>query len=278
MIRNKIGFGLLIINIIVMMLSFLIFYVIGEEISILHNQIRVYQESVDSESNTLKEELQKVAISSIETDKTINQQIEKMEKITETMAKTIHPKIMENTENIKRANLLILNMTKGCMGSGTHIRIKNQDYILSVAHLIDSDEDILWASDDNDVRYNLEIVKYNKGTDLALFKITKACSELPALELSDENPKEGSEVVVIGNPSGEIDIFTEGIIAKVDPLYYTITNLIYYGNSGGALLYNGKIIGVASQLDCKMQPPVFVNYGKCVKIDVIKMFLEEFLK
>jgi len=275
MIRNKIGLGLLIINIIILTLSFLIFYVIGEEISILHNQIEVYQESVKAESNIIKIELKKIATSTVETGRTINKEIEKMQESADRLAKLIHPNIVKNIESIKKANLLILNMTRGCTGSGTHIRIKNQDYILSVAHLIDDENDILWAIGDNKEKYNLSIVKYNEATDLALFKINKACPELPYLEISEEFPIEGSEVLIIGNPAGETDIVTEGIIAKVDSLHYTVTNLVYYGNSGGALLYKGKIIGVVSQLDCKIKPPVYVNYGKCVNLTIIKEFLKE---
>jgi len=251
--------------------------ILGKTVSILNNKISIYQESVRTESDILRKALKDIATSSVESNKTIVKQMEEMERTAEELGKNIHPNKIENVENIKKANLLIINMTRGCTGSGTHIRIKNQDYIISVAHLIDDENDILLAKGDDGKFYDISVVKYNEATDLALFKINKACPELPSLELSKEYPKEGSEVIIVGNPAGEIDIVTEGIIAKVDSLYYTVTNLVFYGNSGGALLYKGKIIGVVSQLDCKIKAPVYVNYGKCVKINIINQFLEEFL-
>ena len=187
---------------------------------------------------------------------------------------------VENEKDIIQANLLIVNKKQGICGSGTHIKINNKSYVLTCAHLMKKENDNLIAITDMEKEYILSFVKINIEMDLALFEI-KEINDLPYLEISEENPKTGSEVLVIGNPDGFIDVISDGIIAKITDKNYYVTNITFFGGSGGALLYKGKIIGVIKYLytdisfgDKKDKYPVFVNYTCVSKINILREFLE----
>ena len=182
---------------------------------------------------------------------------------------------LDNIEDIKRANFLIYNSTTGMQGSGSLIKIEKQYYILTAAHLIKENKDFVWAVDNNGTMYPLGLTKLNKKQDLLLFKIYMV-ENRPYLEISKEKPKEGSEIIVIGNPSNMVDIVTDGIIAKELKKGYIFTNIIYFGNSGGAVLYKGKIVGVVNSIRVRFKPtkPLLVNYGFCPKLEMIQEFLK----
>ena len=184
---------------------------------------------------------------------------------------------LENAKNVKRANLMIFNISAGFSGSGSHIKIGENHYILTVAHLIHNANDILWAVDDNGDIYPLELTKLNKKQDIALFKVD-SIEELPYLEISQEIPQIGSEVIVIGNPDHLTDVITDGVIAKVTKSYYYVTNILYFGNSGGAILYKGKIVGVAKGIQTYFkkfkETTITATYGVGTRLEVIQEFLK----
>lgn len=118
---------------------------------------------------------------------------------------------------------------------------------MTCAHLLVKQGNELIAIDDDDNEYPLSYVKINPLNDLALFEISNIIN-LPYLEISDVDPKIGSEVLVIGNPDYFMDVVSDGIIAKNEKGKYYITNVAYYGSSGGSVLYKGKIVGVVRQI------------------------------
>jgi hypothetical protein len=180
---------------------------------------------------------------------------------------------LANIENIKEANLIIYNSTEGTGGSGTHIKIRGNSYILSVAHMLNKKDDRLFGITNDGTFYPLTLEKLDKKHDLSLFKI-KGIEDLPYLEIAEEAPKPGSEIVIIGNPDSLEDIVTEGIIAKTTKTGYIFTNLVFFGNSGGAILYKGKIVGVVSKLRTYFGfPIIFVNYGYGVNLEILQQFL-----
>jgi S1-C subfamily serine protease len=180
---------------------------------------------------------------------------------------------LEDVNSIKEANVLIVNNTSGCSGSGTYVKIKDEYFILSCAHLIEKQTDSLVGILDDGTLIRLEIMKFDKSKDLSLLKIKTSVRDLKYLEISTEFPQSGSSIIVIGNPDSMTDVITEGVIANVNPTNYIITNLIYYGNSGGAVLYKGKLIGVVTKFSIFFSPPVFVNYGYAVSLTEIHDFL-----
>ena len=188
---------------------------------------------------------------------------------------------LADVKKIKEANVLIRNITAGCLGSGTHIKIDGEDYVLTVAHLIDEtvEDNLIYIVSDFGTTVKAEVVSFNVDKDIALLKVSQLKNRA-YLEISDISPEAGSEVIVVGNPSGIVDMITDGIVTKIDDVgYYIITNKVYFGNSGGALLYKGKIVGVLSQLVpfSALNPfgVITQNYGRAVSLKEIKNFLKE---
>jgi len=182
----------------------------------------------------------------------------------------------KNSAEIRKANFAIANTTAVVTGSGSHIKIGNKSYILTCAHLTKTIDDNLWAITKKGTWLVLDLVKIDYDDDLALFRIKKVMKNHPALEISDEFPEPGSEVIAVGNPDVLEDVLTDGIIAKIRKKSYIFTNKIYFGNSGGALLYKGKLVGVVSAGYVNWDFPVFVNYGEGANLKTVKRFLEEF--
>jgi len=188
---------------------------------------------------------------------------------------------LKKVAKIKEANVLIKNLAYGFMGSGTHIKINGESYVLTCAHLIEQkiEDNLLVIESDSGTQSKAEIVKYNKKKDLALLKVPQL-KNTSYLEIATEAPKEGSEVIIVGNPNGIVDMITDGIITQVDKKgYYIVTNKIWFGNSGGSLLYKGKVVGVLIQFMglSKVSPFGIIaqNYGRCVSLKEIKIFLKE---
>jgi hypothetical protein len=173
---------------------------------------------------------------------------------------------------LQEANVLIGNMTYGCAGSGTHIKIDGNSYILTCAHLLENLDDLVLALLDNGDMCPLKLVKINTDKDLALFKIYN--SNFASIEIGTESPIPGSQILVIGNPDSMVDVITDGVISTVLPEGYLFTNIIYFGNSGGAMIYKNKLVGVVSQIRVYNEfLGVMVNYGFAVKLDDIEEFL-----
>jgi len=260
----------------------MILYSMNHTIRLLETKLDIYETKRQQEVSYLEAVIGELATITAENDLTIyelNKKIVKAIRNIQDLQEIIQKDIkkrktidLSNIENIKKANILVVNMSQLVQGSGTHIKIKGNNYILSCAHLITEPDDFVWAYLDDGNLHPLEIVKLNKEKDLALFRIYNV-DNLLALEISDIEPKEGSEVIVIGNPDGLYDVFTDGIIASIEKKGYLLSNLTYFGNSGGAVLYNGKIVGVISQLRVYYDIPVFVNYGFSSKLQMIKEFL-----
>jgi len=245
----------------------------------IERQIRVFEidrrEQAYDIYKTLNNTLDSVIINAegiLQLAKNVEELKDNLIKANENMKK-LKPIDLPNIENIKEANLVIYNSTVGTGGSGTHIKIKGNSYILSVAHMVDNKDDKLFGITNDGIFYPLILEKIDKKADLSLFKIV-GIEDLPYLKIADESPKEGSEIVIIGNPDSLEDIVTEGIIAKVTKKGYVFTNTVFFGNSGGAILYKGKIAGVVSQLRTYFNfPIVYVNYGYGSNLRTIQNFL-----
>ena len=173
---------------------------------------------------------------------------------------------MKDIKSVLEANVDIYNITVGISGSGTHIKINGESYLLTCAHLIRDDKDFFVAD-----TYKIKLIKSDKKRDLALFKFNSE-PDIAYLELSDIQPPTGSEVFVVGNPAQLEDIVTEGIVAMTGGGYLILTNKIFYGNSGGAVLYKGLIIGVIIQI--RHYCP-FGSFGIAVDLNTIQEFLAE---
>jgi len=241
-------------------------------IVILQNKLEIFAQYHQETVNKIIDQYNEILVASA-------QKILGLEKAIETLQKLIDEKKsidLTKVNQIKEANLLIINATAGFMGSGTHIKLNNKSYILTCAHLLIDKEDKIVAQDDNGYYHFTEVVKVNEDMDLMLLETT-TIGKLAYLEISDIFPAQGSEVLVIGNPSGLLNMITDGIISQIEKTYYIITNKIYFGNSGGALIYKGKVVGVISQIatfsNVTLTGVVAQNYGVVVKLEHILTFL-----
>ncbi len=188
----------------------------------------------------------------------------------------LKPIDLKTYDKIKEANLRITNKNLGGRGSGVRIKIKNKHYVLTCAHLVRKKTDRIWATWDNGDEYPLILEKISPYMDLALFRVEKA-KPGRYLEISKEFPKVGSELLIIGNPTGGRNIVTDGIIGKmVKRKFYLVTNAIFFGNSGGAALYKGKVVGITSAVQVFSYRGIRIQYGYVSSLENINRFLEEY--
>lgn len=157
-----------------------------------------------------------------------------------------------NDIKLTMANVLIINWTLGAQASGTHIRIANKDYILTVAHLFSknpSKDKISIIINDLKRREMLEkteLVVFDRKSDLALIRINQKW-DYPYLTVAKEEPKKNDSVWIVGNPDGLQDVIVFGRIAGIKKDIYATTAHIYHGHSGGAVINkNNELIGVVS--------------------------------
>ena len=143
-------------------------------------------------------------------------------------------------------------------GGGSGVIIDGQlGYIITNAHVIDRADEIKVFSKDGE-EYDGEVLGSDKGTDLALIKITSD-EKLPEITLGDsDSVRVGDSVVAIGAPFGLSQTVTSGIISALGRPQMTADGFgemiqtdaaINPGNSGGALInLEGKLIGIPSSI------------------------------
>ena len=143
-------------------------------------------------------------------------------------------------------------------GGGSGVIIDGKlGYIITNAHVIDRADEIKVFSKDGE-EYDAEVLGSDKGTDLALIKITSD-KTLPEIKLGDsDSVRVGDSVVAIGAPFGLSQTVTSGIISALGRPQMTADGFgemiqtdaaINPGNSGGALInLEGKLIGIPSSI------------------------------
>ena len=261
-------------------------------VSILQTKLDIYEQQRTEDILDLNKNLRDVAKTAFENDElqlkqnknllelseliTNNVEFlkEKVEALNRNLSKYQRINI-PNIENIKKANISIYNSTTGFGASGTHIKVGNESYILTCYHILDKIDDNILIMLDNKRIYVASLIKFDKQKDLALFEIKTIPEDYPYLEISKEEPRQGSKIYVIGNPADMNDTITEGIIVKIKRKKYIFTNKVFYGNSGGAVLYKGKIIGVMNRLQIYFHLMVVENYGGSCNLTVLREFLGE---
>jgi len=150
---------------------------------------------------------------------------------------------LPNFQNLVRANVVILNETQGCGGSGTTINVNGKTYILSAGHLGDL-TDTFFVKERDDFR-SIRMVRQNKDVDLSLFEYVGEYCDLTIAPVAVEEPKVGDRIWTVGNPAMLEDAITSGTLVRKMGYSYFIDAKIYYGSSGGGLFNtNGELIGV----------------------------------
>jgi len=179
-----------------------------------------------------------------------------------------HTPTLPNFENLVRANVVIVNLTQGCSGSGTIINVYGETYILSAGHLDDPAD--IFVVKEGEIYRPIKLVKVNHGVDLALFKYIDKYCDITIAPIAVEEPRVGDSVRAVGNPAMLEDAITRGTLVRKLGISYLIDAKIYYGSSGGGLFNTkGELIGV----NVAMVGTGTYLLGMSVNLSIIKAFL-----
>lgn len=166
-------------------------------------------------------------------------------------------------------------------GSGSGLII-NGNLILTNAHVA-ADATFLEVQRHGETkRYEAEVVYISHESDLALLrtKDPSAYKDIKPLELGDL-PKMQQQVEVYGFPIGGNTLsVTRGVVSRIEKQDYVHTgeNLIAaqvdaainFGNSGGPVISDGKVVGVAMQSSFLTE-----NIGYMIPTPIIHHFLDD---
>lgn len=166
-------------------------------------------------------------------------------------------------------------------GSGSGLIIKG-GLILTNAHVASNSTFLEVQRHGETKRYEAEVVYISHEADLALLRTKEKdiFNEVTPLELGDL-PQTQQEVEVYGFPIGGTTLsITRGVVSRIEKQNYAHTDenliavqidaAINFGNSGGPVISNGKVVGVA------MQSGFFTeNIGYMIPTPIIQHFLTD---
>ena len=215
-------------------------------------------------------------------------QDEKIKKLEKLIDESLHLKSLD-VEKIMIANVKIVNLSDGCEGSGTHIKLNGKSYILTCGHLFKTKEDLISVTtNENRIKNDFTkkgeatIVLLDKEKDLALIKLNREWN-YPYLEIADKEPKLDDPIWIIGNPYVLNDVITFGRVIEFRKNFYFLSSRAYFGNSGGAVINRkGEIVGVLSAIGINFFSRVpfskktgVQSFSVCVRLNTIKDFLRK---
>ena len=196
---------------------------------------------------------------------------------TEGVAKLVRPSIVEIYTYTDPAH-------KDLVGTGSGIVISKDGYIVTNAHVLESEGYHLIQTLDEE-NYSATVIGRDVKTDIAVIKVN-ANNLTPAVFGDSDESVVGEQVVAIGNPANLSSTFTDGIISAInrkirsDSTGFQMdciqTNAdISPGNSGGALVnMYGQVIGITSS---KYVSSMVEGLGFAITINEAKPIIEELL-
>lgn len=160
-------------------------------------------------------------------------------------------------------NIQVYTQTNGTIqqGAGSGFILDDQGHIVTNNHVI-ADASLVSVIYFNGVESRAEVVGADEDSDLAVVKVEELIPEVHPLPLGDSNNlKVGEWVIAIGNPFGNQNSLSSGIVSALGRTIPTGTTpfsipqsiqtdaAINPGNSGGPLInLNGEVIGVNAQI------------------------------
>ena len=139
------------------------------------------------------------------------------------------------------------------LGSG--VIVSSDGYILTNNHVIEGAEEIQSVLNDGRIA-KASVVGTDPDTDLAVLKLD--ATNLPVIPVPDKAPvRVGDVVLAIGNPFGQRNTVTMGIVSAIGRQINKATYedfiqtdaAINQGNSGGALVNaHGELVGINSEV------------------------------
>ena len=171
------------------------------------------------------------------------------------------------------------------LGSG--FIIDTEGHVVTNAHVVDQADSIYIQIKDDPAIYTAQVIGKDNPTDIALLKIaakdSRTRKSFTAAELGDSNSLQvGEWVAAFGNPFGQPNTMTKGIISAIDRQLDDINLLPFLqtdasinpGNSGGPLVNTqGKVIGVNTAIN-----PRANNIGFAIPIYNVKSILKSLKK
>ena len=166
--------------------------------------------------------------------------------------------------------------------SGTGVVIADNK-ILTNAHNV-ADATYISVSKNNDgFPVSAKVAAVNHECDLALLEVADKSffDGIEPMQLGDTPPIQ-SIVLAVGYPIGGAEISaTQGIVSRIECVRYAHSLYGYYlaaqldaainpGNSGGPIIYDGKVVGIAFQVNSEGD-----GIGYMIHSDVIKHFLRD---
>jgi S1-C subfamily serine protease len=158
-----------------------------------------------------------------------------------------------------------------------------QDYrILTNSHVIAYADQIYIQPYQSTEKISCKVLFQAPGVDLALLKPDdeSLLKQYPSITLADYLPEMKSTVNVYGYPiGGKEQSVTEGIVSRIEygNIFYDSAGLMIQidaalnsGNSGGAAVSNGKMIGIACSKLVSAE-----NIGYIIPAEEIKIFLQD---
>lgn len=157
-------------------------------------------------------------------------------------------------------------------GTGSGFFVSPNGDILTNHHVIDGAEYIIVTTQDGQ-RYNALLKDYNSQKDMALIKINLQYNS-PFLKISNLLPRQGENVIAIGNPRKLGWSVSNGIVSGIREVYNNLwvqfTAPVSKSSSGGALLnINGEVVGMVTRL--------WEEEGQNLNLAVASTVLNQFL-
>lgn len=167
--------------------------------------------------------------------------------------------------------------------SGTAFVIEG-NRILTSAHLVSDAKYLELFKDSSDVPWRADVSFIGHDCDLAILTVRDASffRDMGHLMFGTEMPPIQSTVLVCGFPAGGQRIsVTRGVVSRIDYSRYThsavdahlvmqIDAALNPGNSGGPVIRDGRVVGVAFQVREGLE-----NAGHVVPLTVIRHFLAD---
>lgn len=165
-------------------------------------------------------------------------------------------KTLSGLENLQDYNVLIHRGELGPNCGGTVIQSNRfETLVLTAAHCIMEDDEtpmkygFIDTGDEN--LYRVEVIKFHRGNDLALLKVTDKIKPIKAARIARLTPAIGDDIWIIGFGAGVGDALSKGIVSKVHGSSWRDIHVMqldvtgWYGNSGGgAYNANQELVGV----------------------------------
>jgi putative serine protease PepD len=180
----------------------------------------------------------------------------------------------------------VVYVQAGQSASGSGFVISDDGYIVTNEHVVAEASSFTVRIGETDRTVPATLVGADASSDLALLKVDPSqTGALHPLQLADDTPEVGDEVIAIGSPFGLQSTLTSGIVSALNrtlqsPNGHAISGALQTdaainpGNSGGPLLNtDGQVIGVNAQI--ASQSGGSTGVGFAISVTTVKQLIPQ---